>query len=86
VALLTVARLSEATGTYRLVIGTGEMVRAPKSFSGTSGVVKFDRPAAAVLDTILSEGLEHHISLTYGDHVDALLYLAKMLELPVLRL
>jgi len=83
---VTVARLSEATGTYRLVIGSGEMVRAPKSFSGTSGVLKFDRPAAAVLDTILSEGLEHHISLTYGDHTNALRTLAKMLELPVLQL
>ncbi len=81
---VTVARLSEATGSYRLVIGTGEMQRTPKSFSGTSGVLKFERPAAAVLDTILSEGLEHHLSLTYGDHRSALMSLAKMLELPVL--
>lgn len=83
---VTLARLSEATGAYRLVIGSGEMQRAPRSFSGTTGVVRFERPAAAVLDTILTEGLEHHISLTYGDHVDALLALANMLELPVLRL
>ncbi|MEO8613342.1 MAG: L-fucose/L-arabinose isomerase family protein, partial [Chloroflexota bacterium] len=81
---VTVARFSEATGSYRLVIGSAEMLRAPKSFSGTSGVLKFDRPAAAILDTILSEGLEHHISLTYGDHTIALMTLAKMLELPVL--
>lgn len=83
---VTVARLSEATGSYRLVIGRGEMQRAPKSFSGTSGALKFERPAAAVLDTILSEGLEHHLSLTYGDHRSALMSLAKMLELPVLHL
>jgi L-fucose isomerase-like protein len=83
---VTVARLSEATGSYRLVIGSAEMLRAPKSFSGTSGVLKFERTATAVLDTILSEGLEHHISLTYGDHTIALLTLAKMLELPVLQL
>ena len=83
---VTVARLSEATGSYRLVIGSAEMLCAPKSFSGTSGVLKFERRAAAVLDTILSEGLEHHISLTYGDHTNALMTLAKMLELPVLHL
>lgn len=83
---VTVARLSEVGGEYRLVVGAGEMQRAPKSFSGTSGVVKFDRPAAEVLDTLLSEGLEHHLSLTYGDHTNALYTLAKMLELPVLRL
>ncbi len=83
---VTVARLSEATGGYRLVVSGGEMLRAPMSFSGTSGVMRFDRPAAEVLDTLLSEGLEHHVSLTYGDYQPALLALAKMLDLPVLRL
>ncbi|MBN1139604.1 MAG: L-fucose/L-arabinose isomerase family protein [Anaerolineae bacterium] len=83
---VTIARLSEATGSYRLVVGSGEMLRAPMSFTGTSGVLRFDRPAAKILDTFLGEGLEHHISLTYGDHVPSLLALARMLDLPVLRL
>ncbi len=34
----------------------------------------------------MTEGLDHHISLTYGDHLDALLALARLLDLPVLRL
>lgn len=83
---VTVARLSEAEGDYRLVVGGGEMVRAPLSFSGTSGVLRFDRPAVEVLDVILREGLEHHISLTYGDHLSALLGLGCMLDIPILRL
>lgn len=83
---VTLARLSEATGGYRLVVGGGEMIRAPLSFSGTSGVIRFDRPADDVLDAILTEGLEHHMALTYGDHIPALLALAKMLDLPVLHL
>lgn len=83
---VTLARISEATGEYRLVIGTGEMIRAPLSFGGTSGVLRWDRPAQDVLDTVLGEGLEHHLALTYGDHEAALLALAKLLDLPVLRL
>jgi len=83
---VTLARLSESASGYRLVVGTGEMLRAPLSFSGTSGVLRFDRPAVQVLDTILSEGLEHHLALTYGSHEPALLALAAMLDLPVLRL
>jgi L-fucose isomerase-like protein len=83
---VTLARLSEATGDYRLVVGSGEMLRAPMSFSGTSGVLRFDRPAQQILDTMLGQGLEHHLSLTYGDHVPTLLALAKILELPVLQL
>ncbi len=83
---VTVARLSHATGDYRLVVGRGEMVRGPQAFSGTSGYLRFDRPAAKVLDTILTEGLEHHIALTYGDHMPALRSLAEMLALPILEL
>jgi L-fucose isomerase-like protein len=83
---VTVARLSEADGDYRLIVGRGEMVRAPLSFSGTSGVLRFDRPVDEVLDVILDKGLEHHLSLTYGDCVPALVALGEMLDIPVLRL
>lgn len=83
---VTLARLSEASGGYRLVIAGGEMLQSAPSFSGTSGVLRFDAPASDVLDTIMREGLEHHVSLTYGDHRAALLALGAMLGLPVLRL
>lgn len=83
---VTLARLSEADGAFRLVIGAGEMLAAPPSFGGTSGVLRFDRPARAVLETLLGEGLEHHLALTYGDHLDALLAFARLVDLPVLRL
>jgi L-fucose isomerase-like protein len=83
---VTVARLSEATEGFRLIVGEGEMVQSPMSFTGTSGTLRFDRPADEVLDVILEEGLEHHISLTYGCVAPALLALSEMLELPVLRL
>lgn len=84
--VVTVARLSEAGGSFRLVVGRGEIARGPQSFSGTSGLLRFDHDAHEVLDTILREGLEHHISITYGDHVTALLALAQMLNLSVLHL
>jgi L-fucose isomerase-like protein len=84
--VVTIARLSAATGDYRLVIGRGEIVAGPPAFSGTSGRLRFDRPARDVLSTLLSEGLEHHVALTYGDHADALVALAAMLDLPVLTL
>jgi L-fucose isomerase-like protein len=83
---ITLARLSQASGELRLVMGRGEMLSAPPSFSGTSGVVRFERPVQEVFDVILGEGLEHHLSLTYGDHVPALLVLADLLNLPVLHL
>ena len=83
---VTVARLSEATGEFRLVIGGGEMLKAPPAFTGTSGRIRFDSGAAAVMDSIMREGLEHHVSIAYGDHQGALEALARQLEMPVLRL
>lgn len=83
---VTIARLTESSGEYRLVVGSGQVLRAPKSFSGTSGLIQFDSPASDVLDVIIGEGLEHHISITYGDHIPALLAFADLLDLPVLYL
>jgi L-fucose isomerase-like protein len=83
---VTLARLSEARGEYALVVGEGDILRAPKPFSGTSGLVKFDRPALTILDTILGEGLEHHVSLTYGGFKEELVALATMLEIPLIHI
>ena len=83
---VTVARLSEATGEFRLVIGGGEMLKASAAFTGTSGRIRFDSGAAAVMDAIMREGLEHHVSLVYGDYQAALESLAGLLDMPVLRL
>ncbi len=84
---ITLARLSESgQHGYRLVIGRGEMLARPLSFSGTSGVCRFDSPVPQVLDVIMKEGLEHHLSITYGDHYDSLIAVADMLNLPVVPL
>jgi L-fucose isomerase-like protein len=84
---VTIARLSESKGAgYRLVVGRGEMLARPNSFSGTSGVCHLDSPVQEVLDVIMYEGLEHHYSITYGDCYDSLLDLAEILQLPVVQL
>jgi L-fucose isomerase-like protein len=84
---VTVARLSESKSTgYRLVVGRGEMLARPNSFSGTSGVCRLDSPVQEVLDVIMYEGLEHHYSIAYGDFVGPMLALAEVLQLPVVKL
>ncbi|WP_282610054.1 L-fucose/L-arabinose isomerase family protein [Pelagibius sp. Alg239-R121] len=83
---VTLARLTQAKNEIRLVLGGAEVLRAPPSFSGTSGVARFDKPAGDVLDRIMREGLEHHTALVYGEHRPALRRLAGMLDLPVIEL
>jgi hypothetical protein len=62
------------------------MQKAPRSFSGTCGVLRFDRPAGDVLDKILEEGIEHHYGLAYGDCRALLCAIADRLSLPFLDL
>ncbi|MBL0937027.1 MAG: hypothetical protein IBJ07_19985 [Rhizobiaceae bacterium] len=81
---VTFARISQARGHPTMVIAGGEMKRRPLAFSGTAGVLAFDAPIDTVARTIVGAGLEHHLSLVYGDHRPALRALAAEMGLPVL--
>lgn len=83
---VTFARVSQAHGGQALVLAGGEMLDRPKSFTGTSGVVRFDTPAAAMTERVMASGLEHHMALAYGEHRPALRKVAAALGLPVLEL
>jgi L-fucose isomerase-like protein len=83
---ITLARLSRARNQTKMMIAGAEVVRAPMAFTGCSGTIKFDRPAAEVGRTIMEEGLEHHFALAYGDHKPALKAIAARWNLPVLEL
>ena len=83
---VTFMRISQAHGNVQMVIGFGEMLRRPMSFTGTSGVVRFDRPAAAVLEDVIASGLEHHMALAYGDHRVVLRGVAGAMKLPLLEI
>jgi len=83
---VTLARISQATGSLRLVLGRGEMLAEPKPFSGTAGTLKLDCSADEFLNLLMREGLEHHISLTYGDYSAVLNSFAGLIDLPVLRI
>jgi L-fucose isomerase-like protein len=83
---VTLARLSRARNETKLMIAGAEVIRAPMAFTGCSGTVRFDRPAAEVGRAIMEEGLEHHFALAYGDHKPALRAIAARWHLPVLEL
>ena len=83
---VTFFRLSHAFNSPKMVMAGGEMLRRPLAFAGTSGVVRFDRPAQAVLKDIMDTGMEHHMALAYGDHPGKLESLAASLDLPLVDL
>lgn len=83
---VTIARISRATGDLRLVIGEGEILREPKPFSGTAGTLRLDLSAEHFLDALINQGLEHHVSLTYGHYLHPLTVFADWINLPVVLL
>lgn len=83
---VTLVRLSQARGRQSLILARGEMLKREMAFTGTSGVVKFERPAQEMLTRVIDSGLEHHMALAYGDHVGALESFATAAGLPVIHL
>lgn len=84
--LVTIARLSQATGQLRLVLGKGKVLPGPKPFSGTSGMLRLERPVSKFLDSLMHEGLEHHVSLVYGDYTAQLEAFASLVGLPIYKI
>jgi len=80
---ITIARLSQANNDPHLVVAAGEVLRAPMSFTGTSGIVRFDAPAERALAGLIGCGYEHHVGIVYGDHLGAVAALGRGLGLPV---
>ncbi len=85
---VTLMRISQAHGRPpHMILSHAQMLkRPPMAFTGTSGVLRFDRPAGQVLADIIASGLEHHMALAYGDHRDALRGAAGAMGLPLLEL
>ncbi|MBO6757198.1 MAG: hypothetical protein JJ902_12785 [Roseibium sp.] len=83
---VTLARVSQSMKTPKLVLSFGEILERPAAFTGTSGVLRFERPARHVLQDLIACGLEHHMALAYGDHRAALRAAAGALDLPLLEI
>ena len=83
---ITMARISKGHERTTLIIGGGEMLRAPLAFSGTAGVARLDSPVTEVLDNLMKAGLEHHTAIVYGDHRPTLRILAAQLGIGVIEL
>jgi hypothetical protein len=83
---VTFLRISQSFNQPKMILGFGEMLKRPMAFTGTSGVVRFERPVAKVLDDIIASGLEHHMALAYGDHRATLRSVAAAMNLPLLEI
>jgi len=84
--LITIARFNRARSGVRLTVGRGEILDRPRPFSGTSAVVRPSSGTRVLVDTIMSERLEHHYGIVHGDVGDSLIALARELDLDLVYL
>ena len=83
---ITLCRITQGEGKLRMMLAGGDMLKAPLAYSGTSGVARLDVHADVFRQRLLDAGMEHHCSLTYGDHRPVLRQIARYLDLEVIEL
>lgn len=83
---ITIARLGHHEGGLRLALGGGEILDAPRPYTGTAAVARPDTPAEELVATVLAEGLDHHYGLVHGDVRGVMVAFADALGIPVVAL
>ncbi|WP_054733333.1 hypothetical protein [Secundilactobacillus similis] len=68
---------------YELAISRGNVLDVEPQFNGASGRVQMDAPVEQLVDQFVEEGYESHFALVYGDYVDDLKALGRLLQIPV---
>ncbi len=83
---VTLMRISQAFGETKMILAGAEMLDRPMAFTGTSGVIRFERDASRVLDDLIASGAEHHMALAYGEYRPQFRSVAASMNLPILEL
>ncbi len=81
---VTLCRLAEYDGEWKMLITTGEIIPSEEKLAGTWGWIEV-KDHARLYRTLVEEGFVHHASMIHGDQVQALLEACKFLDIqPVL--
>jgi L-fucose isomerase-like protein len=83
---ITIARISQSRNETKMIVGGGEVIAAPMSYTGTSAVVRFDGGTDTAMRGLLDGALEHHVAIVYGDHQGAVRAAGATMGLPVVEL
>ncbi|MCD6300744.1 MAG: hypothetical protein J7L82_01580 [Staphylothermus sp.] len=76
--VVTISRLVEYDGEFKLFITKGRVLEEEAPFRGSWAWVEVDN-LDKVYRTLIEEGFVHHASMIHGDHVEALTDAAKLL-------
>ena len=81
---VTIVRFAQIDRELKLFATSGEVVKARHYFKGSYAEIRFDAGVRKVLKTIFSHGIEHHQALVYGDILEEVQELGKLLGVEVI--
>lgn len=84
--VVTLARLGFLDGRYRMLVTTGEALRIGPIVKGTVAQVRTDASAKKLMDTLIYDGWEHHLTMIYSDISAELEQLCRILNIECVRL
>jgi len=76
---VTVSRLCNIDGQYKLFVVRGEAVPTVRNTGGSMVNVRINMPVHDFVYKIIEEGIPHHYSVAYGDIADDMIFAAKLL-------
>lgn len=83
---VTAARFTNIDGQYRLFLLRGEALPTTRNTRGAMVNVKVDTPVLELVQKIAESGMSHHYSVVWQDVADAMIAVAKVLDIPVIEL
>ena len=80
---ITIFRVSKSENKLKFIVMKGKVLNKKNSFSGTSGVVRFQKNTYQKLVKLFTSGIEHHLAFTYGDVYSEIKKLSAQLNIPI---
>ena len=81
----SVCRLDSVNGHYRVFLEHGKAVPMKKELRGTYMKAIFDKPLEDVLNSVIYNGIAHHISVSYGNYIKPFEILARINDWEIIR-
>ena len=83
---VTIARLHNFHGEYRLVLMRGEALDCDRVTRGCMTKVKMEAPVRQTAERLIEEEIPHHYCLVWADVYDAMKQTAELMNIPVIEL
>ncbi|MTV81232.1 hypothetical protein [Secundilactobacillus folii] len=68
---------------YSLAVSRGTVLDTKPQFNGASGRIQMEENVTKLVDDLVENGYESHFAIAYGDYVEDLKALGRLLKLPV---